>query len=208
MCYIGCSRDGKMTDRQVKLGEMEEKAEVAKAPSTHKRLGIMVQNVTPEIAQGLGLKKETGVVVTEIEPGSPASDAGIQTGDVIREVNRKPVKDVEDFVQKIGHMPEHLIPDVGMIAESMKEPWLDEHHRQGGIETASFSEFAFQNRMDLEEIQQTCQWILNRKVLHPFIAEAILHTKGNLDAQLFQKIGPGVRMVTVGIEASEQKTAK
>ena len=98
---VKISRNGKMTDRQVKLGEMEEKAEVAKAPSTHKRLGIMVQNLTPEIAQGLGLKKEMGVVVTQVEPGSPASDAGIQTGDVIREVNRKSVKDVEDFVQKI-----------------------------------------------------------------------------------------------------------
>jgi len=98
---VKIARDGKVTDRQVKLGEMEEKAEVAKTPSTHKRLGIAVQNLTPEIAKELGLKKETGVVVTQVEPGSPASDAGIQTGDVIREVNRKPVKDVEDFVQKI-----------------------------------------------------------------------------------------------------------
>jgi len=98
---VKIARDGKVTDRQVKLGEMEEKAEVAKTPSTHRRLGIAVQNLTPEIAKGLGLKKETGVVVTQVEPGSPASDAGIQTGDVIREVNRKPVKDVEDFVQKI-----------------------------------------------------------------------------------------------------------
>jgi hypothetical protein len=64
-------------------------------------LGITVQNLTPEITQGLGLKKETGVVVTQVEPGSPASDAGIQMGDVIREVDRKPVKDVEDFVQKV-----------------------------------------------------------------------------------------------------------
>jgi len=98
---VKIARDGKVTDRQVKLGEMEEKAEVAKTPSTHRRLGIAVQNLTPEIAKGLGLKKETGVVVTQVEPGSPASDAGIQTGDVIRELNRKPVKDVEDFVQKI-----------------------------------------------------------------------------------------------------------
>jgi serine protease Do len=41
------------------------------------------------------------VVVTQVEPGSPASDAGIQTGDLIQEVNRKPVKNVEDFVQKV-----------------------------------------------------------------------------------------------------------
>jgi serine protease Do len=94
-------RDGKVTDRQVKIGEMEEKAEVAKAPSSHKSLGISVQNLTPEIAKGLGLKTEAGVVVTRVEPGSPAANAGIQTGDVIREVNRKPVKDVDDFVQKV-----------------------------------------------------------------------------------------------------------
>jgi serine protease Do len=93
-------RDGKVLDRQVKVGEVEEKVEVTKAPS-HKSLGITVQNLTPEIAKGLRLEKETGVVVTRVEPGSAAENAGIQTGDVIREVNRKPVKDVEDFVQKI-----------------------------------------------------------------------------------------------------------
>ena len=98
---IKLSRNGKVLDQQVKVGEMEEKAEVAKTPSTQKSLGISVQNLTPEIAKSLGLKKDTGVVVAGVEPGSPAADAGIQAGDVIREVNRKPVKDVQDFVQKI-----------------------------------------------------------------------------------------------------------
>jgi len=93
-------RNGKVLDRQMKVGEMEEKVEVAEAPS-HKSLGITVQNLTPEIARGLGLKKDTGVVVTRVESGSPAADAGIQTGDVVHEVNRKPVKNVEDFVQKV-----------------------------------------------------------------------------------------------------------
>jgi serine protease Do len=93
-------RNGKILDRQVKVGEMEEKVEISKAPF-QKSLGITVQNLTPEIARGLGLKRETGVVVTQVEPGSPAADAGIQTGDVIREVNRSSVKDAEDFIQKI-----------------------------------------------------------------------------------------------------------
>ena len=62
-----------------------------------------MQELTPEIAGDLGLKRdETGVVVTQVEPGSAASDAGIRTGDVIQEVNRKPVKDVQDFSQKIA----------------------------------------------------------------------------------------------------------
>jgi len=97
---VKLSRNGKLVDRQVKVGELEEKTEIAKTP-THRSLGITVQNLTPEIAKGLGLKKETGVVVTQVEPGSPASNAGIQSGDVIGEVNRKLVKNVEDFIQKV-----------------------------------------------------------------------------------------------------------
>ncbi len=93
-------RDGKAIERTVKVGEMEKKAETAQMPS-HKSLGITVQELTPEIAGDLGLKRETGVVVTRVETGSAAADAGIQTGDVIQEVNRKPVKDVQDFIQKI-----------------------------------------------------------------------------------------------------------
>ena len=98
---VKVSRDGKAVERQVKVGEMEEeKVEVAKAP-TGKSLGITVQNLTPEIARGLGLKTESGVVITRVEPGSPAESAGLQTGDVIQEVNRKPVKDVGDFTKKV-----------------------------------------------------------------------------------------------------------
>ena len=53
------------------------------------------------MARRLRLKAETGVVVTRVEPGSPAAEAGIQTGDIIREINRKPVKNVDDLVQKL-----------------------------------------------------------------------------------------------------------
>jgi serine protease Do len=95
-------RDGKVIDRQVKVGEMEEKGvKVSRTPSSHKSLGITVQNLTPEIARQLGVKKDTGVVVTGVEPGSPAEEAGIRTGDVIQQVDRKPIKNVEDFVQKV-----------------------------------------------------------------------------------------------------------
>ena len=94
-------RNGKVVDGQVKVGEMEENVDISKHPSSHKTLGIVVQNLTPEIAKELGVKRDAGIVVTQVEPGSPAADAGIQTGDVIQQVNRKPVKNVEDFVQKV-----------------------------------------------------------------------------------------------------------
>src|SRR5262249_37664815 len=98
-------RNEKTLDRLVKVGEMEETVEVAKTPAHDKTLGISVQNLTPAIAKRLRLKSETGVVVTRVEPGSPAADAGIQTGDIIREVNRKDnrkqIKNVDDLVQKL-----------------------------------------------------------------------------------------------------------
>jgi serine protease Do len=107
---VKLSRNGKMVDRRLKVGEMEEKTEVAPTPP-QKSLGIAVQNVTPEIAQGLGLKKEAGVLVAGVEPGSPASEAGIRKGDVIQEINRMPVKNVDDFVQKVekGKDKDHLL---------------------------------------------------------------------------------------------------
>jgi serine protease Do len=100
MVNVKLMRDGKEIERTVKVGEMEKKEVAAQMPS-HKSLGITVQELTPEIARDLGLKRETGVVITRVETGSSAADAGIQAGDVIQEVNRKPVKDVQDFIQKI-----------------------------------------------------------------------------------------------------------
>ena len=98
---VKLSREGKIIDRSLKVAEMKEQGEMAGSSPSHKSLGIAVQDLTPEIAQGLGLKKAGGVVVTQVEPGSPAAEAGLQTGDVIREVNRKPVKNADEFVQKV-----------------------------------------------------------------------------------------------------------
>jgi len=93
-------RDGKEVERQAKVGEMEDQngSETPKNP-IHPSLGMTVQNLTPQIARELGLKKSAGVVVTGIEPGSAAEEATIQVGDVIQSVNRIPVKNVEDFVK-------------------------------------------------------------------------------------------------------------
>jgi len=94
-------RGGNVVDREVKIGQLEEQKEEVADSSTRKPLGMTVQNITPEIAKGLGLKSETGVVVASVVPGSPAAKADIRSGDVIQQVNKKPVKDVEDFKQKI-----------------------------------------------------------------------------------------------------------
>jgi serine protease Do len=95
-------RDRQQTTLDVKLGEMPSDR-IASAPSGRddakgaSSLGLAVQPVTPEIARQLELKNPTGVVVTRVEPSGPAAAAGVQRGDVITEIDRKPVKSLEDF---------------------------------------------------------------------------------------------------------------
>jgi serine protease Do len=100
---VRVTREGKTIDIQANVGEMEEESATAAAgDASHKTLGVSVQNLTPQIAGELGLKKNIGVVVTGVQPGSAAAEAKVRTGDVIQEINRKPVMNVTDFIQKIG----------------------------------------------------------------------------------------------------------
>jgi serine protease Do len=59
--------------------------------------GLTVQDITPELAQRFGLPEEEGAVVTRVEPGSLADDAGVQRGDLILEINRQVVRHTRDF---------------------------------------------------------------------------------------------------------------
>ncbi len=56
-----------------------------------------MEAITPTIAQYLGLPDTDGVIVTAVDPNSFAERAGIMKGDVIRELNRKKVKNLAEF---------------------------------------------------------------------------------------------------------------
>src|SRR5580700_9832310 len=56
-------------------------------------LGIMIQDITPGISKAMGLKEMKGVLVGDVTPSGPAAKSGVQRGDVILEVNGKPVED-------------------------------------------------------------------------------------------------------------------
>ena len=55
-----------------------------------------------EIAQRLGVDGERGAVVTSVREGSPAQEAGVQEGDIVIEVDRKPVSTADDAVRALG----------------------------------------------------------------------------------------------------------
>src|SRR5690606_25948950 len=66
------------------------------------RLGIVIQDVTPDLAEALDLNVQRGAVITQIEPGSAAEDAGLQAGDVIVELNGEAVSGSSDLRNRIG----------------------------------------------------------------------------------------------------------
>ena len=65
-------------------------------------IGVMVQDLTPDLAEALGLDIERGAVVTRVEADSPAQAAGLQAGDVIVAVNTSKVESSRDLRNAIG----------------------------------------------------------------------------------------------------------
>lgn len=99
-------REGKTFNVPVTLGQLPESKEQAmnegqqgSSTAEGKALeGVKVEALTPDIAQQLNLPEGTrGVVVASVDPQSSAAQAGLQTGDVIQEVNHKPVNSMSEF---------------------------------------------------------------------------------------------------------------
>jgi serine protease Do len=95
---IKVTRDKGTETFTVEIAELKEE-EVARAGTgTEDDLGLAVQTLSGDLAENLGLDRNLkGVVVTQVEPGGPAGEAGLRRGDVILEVNRQVVKDVNSY---------------------------------------------------------------------------------------------------------------
>jgi len=64
-------------------------------------VGLSVMDLNKEIVRQLGLNKdEKGVIVVRVEPGSPADEAEIKKGDIIKEINRKEIKSIDDYYEE------------------------------------------------------------------------------------------------------------
>ena len=73
-------------------------------------LGIVPQEVTPEMAKDLDAPNARGVAITSVEPNSPAAKAGLKVGDIITAVNGNPADDVNSFrLQVAGFAPKTTI---------------------------------------------------------------------------------------------------
>lgn len=115
VAHLQIYRNSRTQEIDVTLGEYPEKGGAVQPVEGESAAlkGVQVQNLTPEIVQQLGLPSgSVGVLVTQVDPSSAAAAAGIQHGDVIQEVDRKPVHNVREFQQALsgtGNQPVLLL---------------------------------------------------------------------------------------------------
>ena len=102
---IDLLRDGKEENISLKVGVMPEEEQKGVSPEEQSDWGMMVQELTPQLAQQLGLDPgTTGVVISNINEGSSAANAGLRPGDLIAEVNRTAIKSMNDYQQALQNV--------------------------------------------------------------------------------------------------------
>lgn len=104
-------RNGKTKMFKVEIGERPPEDEDTDNKDTRRNaptpsdLGIRVTEITPNLANRFGLSETEGVIVSQLAQNGKASAAGLETGDIIKEINHEAIKTVEDYnnaIQKVG----------------------------------------------------------------------------------------------------------
>ncbi|MEE9219538.1 MAG: DegQ family serine endoprotease [Acidobacteriota bacterium] len=112
-------RDGKRIPLEVTIGELEDEEQAAAPSAGPSRAleGVQVEELTASMARRLGIPRTVrGVVVSRVQPGSTAAEGGLETGDVIREVNRTSIASVSEYrsaVRAAGNRPVVLLVQRG-----------------------------------------------------------------------------------------------
>jgi serine protease Do len=94
-------RKGRTKSIQVEIGTLEEEKEPAKVAEASPDLGITLKELTPELARNFDISETSGLVVVQVERNSPAAVVGMRPGDIILEIDQEPMKDLEQFMDKI-----------------------------------------------------------------------------------------------------------
>ena len=98
---IKAIREGKEMAFQVTVAERKDGREGVIAEGSKGYFGISAQEMSQEMAKQLGIAKAAGVMVTEVDEGSPADNVGIQPQDIIVQVNKVPVKNMKEYIKEI-----------------------------------------------------------------------------------------------------------
>lgn len=98
-------RKGKKMRLQAHTEELEEEAQPSESEAEGVKLGLRLQALSPELAQTYDLERTRGLLIVQVEQGSPAAEAGLQPGDIIVEADQQPVGEVAAFKRIISRHP-------------------------------------------------------------------------------------------------------
>jgi serine protease Do len=76
-------------------------------------MGVVIQDLTPELAQGLGIRASKGALVAQVVPGSPSDLAGLKIGDVIVSFDARPIDSAAELSRRIAITPPHVSATLG-----------------------------------------------------------------------------------------------
>jgi serine protease Do len=108
---LGILRDGKQQSVKITVGSFhpnntEEASNAAGGQANNGKLGLALADLTPDVRQQLNVPEQVhGAAIQDVRPGSPADDAGLTAGDVILEVNRKPVENADNVTNAVHATP-------------------------------------------------------------------------------------------------------
>ncbi len=99
-------RKGRKKTLEVEIGKLDEAEQRVEPAASRTDLGMTVEEVSPEQARRFNLNVEDGLVVVGVEGNSPAAEAGIRPGDLILEVDQRPVDSLADYQDRISDYDE------------------------------------------------------------------------------------------------------
>jgi serine protease Do len=99
-------RDGKEMLFYLTVAERKDKPEIVSAKNSKGYFGIIAQEISPEISRQLGIPRGIGVIITDVENGSPSEDVGLQPQDIIVQVNRVKITSMKQYTKEIGRAAE------------------------------------------------------------------------------------------------------
>ncbi len=102
-------RNGEEKTIKTRVGELPE--DIARGgrgsvKEVERKLGLIVQDINPRIAKRFGIEEEGGVIITSVERGSVADEAGLRSGDLILEINKREIRDLNDYREVVDSLEE------------------------------------------------------------------------------------------------------
>ena len=102
-------RNGKIKTFQIKLAKRDDQRLAERSTPRERqedKFGIRIAELTPEITQRFGIGDTSGVIVIDVESGSKAAEAGVQMGDIIKEINHRIVESEKDYIAAMDKIKE------------------------------------------------------------------------------------------------------